>query len=176
MQLPHILSRPEFLATAIMGIGSCFQFVDQFLFNNGDNNDLPPTTVEYHEPPPGTPDDYSDNPTVFGEILRGDVPSRPYQENAQLYAFRDRSPKAPLHALVIPKSYVPTVYSLKPSKNKDDDNDVQLVQDMRKLGLDILKNEYPTALENNDYILCFHIPPFNSVDHLHLHVLAPASG
>ena len=175
MQLPHILSRPEFLATAIMGIGSCFQFVDQFLFNNGDSNDLPPTTVEYHEPPPGTPD-YSNNPTVFGEILRGKVPSRPYRETAQLYAFRDRSPKAPLHALVIPKSYVPTVYSLKPSKNKDDDNDVQLVQDMRKLGLDILKNEYPTALENNDYILCFHIPPFNSVDHLHLHVLAPASG
>jgi len=46
---------------------------------------------------------------------------------------------------------------------------------MRQLGLELLEEQQPRALEEEDYILCFHIPPFNSVDHLHLHVLAPAS-
>jgi hypothetical protein len=46
---------------------------------------------------------------------------------------------------------------------------------MRQMGLELLEEQQPETLEAKDYILCFHIPPFNSVDHLHLHVLAPAS-
>ena len=50
-----------------------------------------------------------------------------------------------------------------------------MVLSMREMGLELLEKQQPQAFETNDYILCFHIPPFNSVDHLHLHVLAPAS-
>lgn len=170
-------TRTRFLGATISGLTSF-----QFLFNNPatDNDNtvaaglIPPATCIYHEPPPNANvmpegnDYYSNNPSVFGRILDGSLPSRNYKETTELVAFRDRSPRAELHALVIPKRFVPNVFSLTPE-------DVHLVQDMRQMGLDLLEENYPKIVAANDYILCFHIPPFNSVDHLHLHVLAPAS-
>ena len=58
----------------------------------------------YHDPPPGV--HYDDNPSVFGRILRGELASADYAETPTLLAFRDRTPRASLHALVIPKAYV----------------------------------------------------------------------
>lgn len=121
---------------------------------------------QYHEPPPGV--DYSQNPSVFGKILRGEIPAIVYDESPHVLAFQDRSPKAQFHALVIPKRYIPTVESLTPS-------DLPTLQEIKEAAVLLLQQYEPSALENNDFILCFHLPPFNSVDHLHLHVLAPAS-
>jgi diadenosine tetraphosphate (Ap4A) HIT family hydrolase len=164
MHLPPI-TRASFLCT--MGGLSCFQFLFNQAPNNNNNNiNHPPLTSIYHEPLPGV--DYSHNPSVFGRILNGDLPCRVYSESNSLLAFQDRTPKANFHALVIPKQYIKSVYSLT-------SNDVKLVQDMRKMGLDLLEKELPQALKDEDYILCYHIPPFNSVDHLHMHVLSPAS-
>jgi diadenosine tetraphosphate (Ap4A) HIT family hydrolase len=120
-----------------------------------------------HAAPPEV--DYADNPTVFGRILRGETSASPYLESDHLFSFRDRSPKAPVHALVIPKRQIPSVNDLNPT------TDVDLVMSMRDMGIEIIRAEEPDALERGDYIVCFQIPPFNSVDHLHLHVLAPAS-
>ena len=117
-------------------------------------------------PPPGV--DFATNPTVFGAILRGDAPSTRYSETDGLYCFADERPRAPLHALVIPKRYVPTIRQLLSS-------DYNLLSEMRDMALDVIGRERPDALRRGDYLLCFHVPPFNSVDHLHLHVLAPAS-
>jgi diadenosine tetraphosphate (Ap4A) HIT family hydrolase len=190
---------------------SCFQF----LFPRRCNNDaLPPLIAAYHEPPPhnykhsnlhGASTStatinsdcniscyYSTNPSIFGKILNGSIPSRIYIESTDLLAFHDISPRAPLHALVIPKRYVPNVSSLRGNSNngnynKDDDdecdqnddnedhNDIRLIQDMKQMGLSLIQKHHPMAYKTDDYILCFHIPPFNSVNHLHLHVLAPAS-
>ena len=154
----------------------------------------PPLIAAYHEPPPSIDnsdsanddDYYTNNPTPFGRILAGELPSRTYLESSELLAFRDRSPKASFHALVIPKQYVKDIYSLRgvtrysdkeqrDNKSQENSNDIQLIQNMRQMGLDLLQQYQPEALAAEDYILCFHIPPFNSVDHLHLHVLAPAS-
>jgi len=150
--------------------GLCFQSLFRNAFDNSPN--LPPATCVYHEPPPvgaAVVDYYSANPSVFGRILNGESPSRDYAETSELLAFRDRSPKAEFHALVIPKRYVPNLYSLT-------NDDLDLVRDMRRMALDLLVDRVPRARDANDYVLCFHVPPFNSVDHLHLHVLAPASG
>ena len=121
---------------------------------------------QYHKPPPGV--DYAENPSVFGRILRGESPALTLYESQELLAFQDRSPKAKLHALVIPKRYISTVSSLTKG-------DLHTLQDMRAAGLELIEKYQPQAFQRDDYILCYHVPPFNSVDHLHLHVLAPAS-
>lgn len=132
--------------------------------------DLIKPTSSFREPPSKQADFYSDNPTVFGEILRGERPCRVLAETNQLLAFVDRSPRAPLHALVIPKTFIPSVLQL--ANNAESD---ALLQDMHDTATRILQEHAPHAYANNDYRLCFHIPPFNSVGHLHLHVLAPLS-
>ena len=130
--------------------------------------DSVPQSSLYHEPPAGV--DYSTNPSVFGRILEGQQPCRVLRESSDLLAFVDRKPRAPLHALVIPKQYIPTVMSL-----TNQQEDLLLVQDMQDMALDLLREYAPDALQTGDYRLVFHIPPFNSVNHLHLHVLAPVS-
>jgi diadenosine tetraphosphate (Ap4A) HIT family hydrolase len=120
----------------------------------------------YHEPPPGV--DYADNPSVFGKILSGEMAALTLYESCDLFGFEDKTPRAKLHALVISKRFIPNVTSL----TRDD---LPLLDDMRATALDLIDQRYPKALVDNDYILCFHVPPFNSVNHLHLHVLAPAS-
>lgn len=128
---------------------------------------LPTTaTCSYHEPPPRV--DYSVNPSVFGKILRGELPAIVFDESPNILAFQDRTPKAPVHSLVIPKQFIPTVASLTKK-------DLPILQEMHETALSLLQRYQPEAFANDDYILCFHLPPFNSVDHLHLHVLAPAS-
>jgi len=111
---------------------------------------------------------YSENPTVFGKILRGELPALSFEESNNTLAFEDRHPRAPLHALVIPKRYIPSVFSLQPT-------DLTLLEEMRQVALNLVGKRYPEAVAKGDYILCYHVPPFNSVGHLHLHVLAPAS-
>ena len=136
------------------------------------SNSAPPRPMptklvcQHHTPPPGV--DYSQNPSVFGKILRGESPAIVLDESLTLLAFQDRTPRADFHALVIPKQFIPTVASL----TKEN---VPVLQEMRDMALDILQLHQPNAFRHKDYILCFHLPPFNSVDHLHLHVLAPAS-
>lgn len=49
------------------------------------------------------PDDLSPQNTIFGKIVRGEVPSAKVFENEHALAFRDIQPQAPTHILVIPK-------------------------------------------------------------------------
>ena len=76
---------------------------------------------------------------------------------------------APLAGLVIPKRLRP----------QDPDGlrkvDVPLLEDMRRIALEVCQREQPEAFAKKDYWLRFHRRPWHSVDHLHLHVLAPAS-
>eukprot|EP01065_Artemidia_motanka_P009012 TRINITY_DN14589_c0_g1_i1.p2 TRINITY_DN14589_c0_g1~~TRINITY_DN14589_c0_g1_i1.p2 ORF type:complete len:181 (+),score=55.01 TRINITY_DN14589_c0_g1_i1:66-545(+) len=42
-------------------------------------------------------------PTIFDKILSGDIPSQKVWEDDVAFAFRDVSPQAPTHILIIPK-------------------------------------------------------------------------
>ncbi len=48
-----------------------------------------------------------DNNNIFAKILRGEIPCDPLIDNDHVLAFRDITPQAPVHVLVIPKgSYI----------------------------------------------------------------------
>ena len=46
------------------------------------------------------------NPTIFGKILRGEIPADKVYEDEMVFAFRDIQPKAKVHVLVIPKKHI----------------------------------------------------------------------
>ncbi|KAM4692978.1 adenosine 5'-monophosphoramidase HINT3 [Discoglossus pictus] len=83
-----------------------------------------------------------------------------------LVCFKDIRPGAPYHYLVVPKKHVGNCKTLTADH-------IQLVKSMVDIGRNVLQRNNFTDLE--DIRLGFHWPPFCSIAHLHLHVLAPAS-
>ena len=52
----------------------------------------------------------SDPNCLFCKIVRGDIPARKLYEDAEVLAFHDIRPQAPVHFLVIPKAHVASLY------------------------------------------------------------------
>ncbi|XBI93582.1 hypothetical protein VPH35_030393 [Triticum aestivum] len=82
----------------------------------------------------------------------------------KVVAFQDINPSAFRHYLVIPIEHIPTVKNLQRTNE-----DHQLGSHMVKVGKDLLSRDAPKSEEHR---FGFHQPPFNSIDHLHLHCLA----
>uniref|UniRef100_A0AAY5LA89 Adenosine 5'-monophosphoramidase HINT3 n=1 Tax=Esox lucius TaxID=8010 RepID=A0AAY5LA89_ESOLU len=103
------------------------------------------------------------NIPTSAEVLRGFGTKKSDEE---VTCFRDIKPGAPHHYLVVPTKHVGDCKSL----NKQH---VPLVEKMVETGKKILQKN--NVLDLSDVRFGFHWPPFCSVSHLHLHVLAPAS-
>ncbi|XP_070704914.1 adenosine 5'-monophosphoramidase HINT3-like [Pempheris klunzingeri] len=88
------------------------------------------------------------------------------KKNNELVCFRDIYPAAPHHYLVVPMEHIHSCLSLHRGH-------IGLVKRMAEMGKAVLRDQGIT--DNKDISLGFHQPPYTSVDHLHLHVLAPAS-
>jgi histidine triad (HIT) family protein len=52
--------------------------------------------------------------TIFGKIARGEIPADLIYEDDEVVAFRDISPQAPTHVLVIPRKPIPTLNDATP--------------------------------------------------------------
>jgi histidine triad (HIT) family protein len=52
--------------------------------------------------------------TIFGKIAAGEIPVDIVYEDDDVVAFRDVSPQAPTHVLVIPRIRIPTLNDLQP--------------------------------------------------------------
>ncbi|EPQ54171.1 HIT-like protein [Gloeophyllum trabeum ATCC 11539] len=83
-------------------------------------------------------------------------------EDRDYIVFRDYRPSAAHHLQVIPKKHIDSVRSLRKEH-------IALVRSMGEIGHRVLDALNVPAISRR---LGFHIPPFNSVDHLHLHVQA----
>uniref|UniRef100_A0A3Q0R231 HIT domain-containing protein n=1 Tax=Amphilophus citrinellus TaxID=61819 RepID=A0A3Q0R231_AMPCI len=88
------------------------------------------------------------------------------KETKDLVCFRDIDPAAPHHYLVVPREHIYSCFLLHKGH-------INLVERMAKLGKDVLRDQGITDMM--DIRLGFHQPPYISVGHLHLHVLAPTS-
>ncbi|XP_051264623.1 adenosine 5'-monophosphoramidase HINT3-like isoform X2 [Dicentrarchus labrax] len=88
------------------------------------------------------------------------------KKNKELVCFRDIYPAAPHHYLVVSIQHIHSCHSLHRGHTG-------LVKRMAEMGKAVLHEQGITDM--NDIRLGFHQPPYTSVDHLHLHVLAPSS-
>eukprot|EP00746_Dinoflagellata_sp_MGD_P098572 gnl/MRDRNA2_/MRDRNA2_39812_c0_seq1.p1 gnl/MRDRNA2_/MRDRNA2_39812_c0~~gnl/MRDRNA2_/MRDRNA2_39812_c0_seq1.p1 ORF type:complete len:200 (+),score=33.82 gnl/MRDRNA2_/MRDRNA2_39812_c0_seq1:163-762(+) len=114
-------------------------------------------------------DDVKNNETAFGKIVRGEGAPRLLYQDAEYIAFRNVKPYAKLAGLVVPRRFVPQdPFNL--SKEC-----LPIIEQLKTIGELIIQTEQPDAYRDRDYWMRFHLPPHNSVEHLHLHVIAPAS-
>ncbi|TNN02287.1 adenosine 5'-monophosphoramidase HINT3 [Takifugu rubripes] len=107
-----------------------------------------------------------DRKCIFCKIVNKEMETELLHCDEEMSCFKDIRPGAPHHYLVVPTKHVGNCKSL--SKEH-----VPLVQRMVELGKEILQKNNVTDL--SDVRFGFHWPPFCSVTHLHLHILAPAS-
>jgi histidine triad (HIT) family protein len=52
--------------------------------------------------------------SVFGKIIRGQLPCEKVYEDEEIIAFKDIAPAAPVHILIVPKKEIPTLQQLQP--------------------------------------------------------------
>jgi len=52
---------------------------------------------------------------VFCKIVRGEIPSKKIYDDAEVMAFHDIRPQAPVHLLIIPKTHIATLYDAQPA-------------------------------------------------------------
>ena len=52
--------------------------------------------------------------TIFGKIIKGELPSEKVFENERILAIKDIYPAAPVHILILPKKEIPSFQELKP--------------------------------------------------------------
>ncbi len=101
--------------------------------------------------------------TIFGKIIRREIPADIVYEDDRCLAFRDINPQAPIHVLVIPKQEIPRLADAQ-------DADQALLGHLllaagkvaRQLGVD---DAFRLIVNNGADV-------GQSVFHLHLHILA----
>lgn len=100
--------------------------------------------------------------TIFGKIIRREIPSSIVFEDDQCLAFHDVSPQAPVHVLVIPKKPIAQL-----SKAEDDDSALlgHLMTVARKVAKQLnLDNGFRVIVNDGS-------DGAQSVYHLHLHIM-----
>jgi diadenosine tetraphosphate (Ap4A) HIT family hydrolase len=102
------------------------------------------------------------------QLLQGKI----LYEDGTCVVFCNRTVHARFQLLAVPKLHYKNVLTL----TKED---ISLLEHLRSCGEKTLKDmihcdkNLAGSPKEDDFIFCFHVPPFNSIDHLHLHCIAP---
>ena len=99
--------------------------------------------------------------TIFGKILRGEIPSDRVYEDDQCIAFRDINPGAPTHILVIPRKEIARLDLM-------DEADEPLVGHLMRVATRVARKE---GLEGFRVVVNNGAAAGQTVFHLHLHVI-----
>jgi histidine triad (HIT) family protein len=105
----------------------------------------------------------SEQDCLFCKILNGDIPADIVYESDSAIAFRDTSPQAPTHVLVIPRKHIATINDL-------GEDDQEIVGSLYLAAKDIARAE---GLSDEGYraVMNCNEGAGQSVFHIHLHVL-----
>jgi diadenosine tetraphosphate (Ap4A) HIT family hydrolase len=101
---------------------------------------------------------------LFCDIIAGKEPASIVYENDEFISFHTIKPYTSCHLLVSPKAHVKSLNQLHGEK------DAMMIQRMVGAGQQALEKIKPGFSYKAKF--CFHVPPFNSIDHLHLHAIS----
>jgi histidine triad (HIT) family protein len=101
--------------------------------------------------------------TIFGKIIRREIPAQIVYETERVLAFRDINPVAPVHVLVIPKRRIESVAAAVAT-------DAELLGELMLAAAEVARQE---GLEQGGYRVVTNIgaDAGQTVFHVHLHVI-----
>jgi histidine triad (HIT) family protein len=105
----------------------------------------------------------SEDSCVFCKIVAGQIPCAKLYENEHILAFEDINPQAPVHALVIPKTHIPTLDDALPEHQS-------LLGELMLVGGKIARDK-GVALSGYRSIINCRESAGQVVFHLHLHIM-----
>lgn len=100
---------------------------------------------------------------IFDKIVRKESPAEIEYEDAEVMAFWDITPKAPVHILIIPKKHIPSL-------NDISEQDLPLIGKMAAAAKKVAEKK---GLVTDGYRLVINNGPEvgQTVPHLHMHLL-----
>ena len=101
--------------------------------------------------------------TVFGKILRGEIPADVVYEDDRCMAFRDINPQAPVHIIVIPKDAITGIQGASGDQGS-------LLGHLMLIAAEVARIE---GISETGYRCVINAGPDGGqeVQHLHVHVL-----
>ncbi|OYW61814.1 MAG: HIT family protein [Rhizobiales bacterium 17-65-6] len=108
-----------------------------------------------------------DPQNIFARILRGEIPCFKIYEDERAFAFLDIMPRAPGHALVIPKAPARNILDIAPD---DLAHVAQVAQKVAKAGKAVFRADGITLMQFSE------AAGGQEVFHLHMHVIPRVAG
>jgi histidine triad (HIT) family protein len=100
--------------------------------------------------------------TIFSKIIKGELPCDKVFENERILAFKDITPVAPVHVLIIPKKEISSIQSVS-------EQDLPLIGEIVAVAQEIAKD---MGIEENYRLLTNNgTDAGQTVFHLHFHLI-----